>query len=70
MLKITPTKIMKEMKIHSDTINYIHTEFDMIYSTKKCVISGKDNNRKPPNAFIKAFLVDSFPYSLFTYACV
>jgi len=65
MLIITPTKIMKEMKIHSETINYIHTEFDTIYSTKKYVISGKDN-RKPLNAFIKTFFADIFPYSLFT----
>jgi len=51
---------MKEMNIHSETINYIHTEFDTIYSTKKCVIYGKNNNRKPPNAFIKTFFVDIF----------
>jgi len=66
MLIITPTKIMKEMKIHSETINYIHTKFDTIYSTQKYVISGKDNNRKPLNAFIKTFFVGIFPYSLFT----
>jgi len=55
---------MKEMNIHSETINYIHTEFDTIYSTQKCVISGKVNNRKPPNAFIKTFFVDIY-FSLF-----
>jgi len=58
---ITPTKIMKEMKIHSETI-YIHTAFDTIYSTQKYVISGKDTNRKTFNAFIKTFFADIFPY--------
>jgi len=35
-IRFISTKIVKEMKIHSETINYIHTEFDRSTKLKMC----------------------------------